>query len=358
MGTEDRQMMSVREIPWHNEARILTEWPDSFEQAWVEACKGADGTGVPWDVVEKPIYDENGQPIEGFKRYARTDNDATLIATRDSWTAIRNDEFGAILESFFRTKDTNVKIDTLGALDGGRRIFSTVILGQDFHIGKDPSAIRRYGFLTNAHDGTASCKFGSTNVRIVCANTQKAAEGDAKGSGYLYSFRHTKKWKQNIDQILDQVAEALGKAREDAHKFKTFGDSLVDMEVSDKGIEQFVDRFLVLPDNASDRKRMAIEGQRVSLRSVFSDEYQQDMNTLTGIKNTAWGLYQAGIEWLDYRRPTKDTDDDRILIDKTLFGVNEMKVRASVIAREIAKEFPASAPKPARKPAPRKAAAK
>ena len=63
-----------------------------------------------------------------------------------------------------------------------------------------------YLAATTSHDGTAALRVDATPVRIVCANTQRAAFDRTRG---FYVFRHT----SNVHSQISQASEAIGLAR-------------------------------------------------------------------------------------------------------------------------------------------------
>ena len=52
-----------------------------------------------------------------------------------------------------------------------------------------------YLAITNRHDGTAACALRATAVRIVCANTFRAAELEGERTGATFSFIHRSSWR-------------------------------------------------------------------------------------------------------------------------------------------------------------------
>ena len=70
MSANVENMFYVGETPWHNLGQKVAECPTSEE-----AIKLA---GLDWDVIPKPIYDEFGREIPGFKVNQRSSDQKNL----------------------------------------------------------------------------------------------------------------------------------------------------------------------------------------------------------------------------------------------------------------------------------------
>ena len=62
----------------------------------------------------------------------------------------------------------------------------------------DQSPTLPYLAITNRHDGTGACALRATAVRIVCANTFRAAELEGERTGTTFSFVHKSGWRNHF----------------------------------------------------------------------------------------------------------------------------------------------------------------
>jgi phage/plasmid-like protein (TIGR03299 family) len=156
--------------------RRLADYPGT----WAEARKLA---GLDWNPVAVPSYavtgaTPDGQPVfevdEGWNRIIRSDTGQTLSHRPDSYTIIDHSEMGEIIEAVLT--QPNVKWETAGVLDQGRAVWCLALLDEPVTLPGDNSASLPYLAITNRHDGTGACALRATAVRIVCANTFRAAE--------------------------------------------------------------------------------------------------------------------------------------------------------------------------------------
>ena len=95
-------MFSVRQMPWHREGTILSDYPGS----WADARTLA---GLDWDPITTEVYACTGidpstltevyEQVEGWKAISRSDTGAVLSINRDTYTVINHGEMGEIVEA-------------------------------------------------------------------------------------------------------------------------------------------------------------------------------------------------------------------------------------------------------------------
>ena len=214
MSANIESMFSVRQMPWHREGIVLADYPGSWGQARMLA-------GLDWDPVTTEVYavtsiNADGtpylEPIEGWKSIARSDTGAVLSINRDTYTVIDHGEMGEIVEAVLA--QPNVKWETAGSLDGGRSVWCLALLDEPVELPGDASPTLPYLAITNRHDGTAACALRATAVRIVCANTFRAAELEGERTGATFSFIHRSSWRARIEE----ARKAVTGARAEMHR--------------------------------------------------------------------------------------------------------------------------------------------
>lgn len=191
-------MFSVREVPWHGLGSVLEGAPTSAE--------GIVLAGQDWTVEQVPMLAqyEGGATVavEGYRALMRSDTGATLGVRTDKYEAIQNTTIWERIVEPFRAQGA-VPI-TGGALWGGRECW-VLLEGQDgIAIPGDDSLTKGYLLLTWAHDGSQKFEMRDTWVRVVCANTQRAARAS---SGTLLTVKHTKGAVARTERIGERVAE-------------------------------------------------------------------------------------------------------------------------------------------------------
>lgn len=301
--TNTDNLFSVRSMPWHGLGKVLTDYPTREE---------AQAIAHPWEPVVEPIFrrvpviTEDGpsveyREIEGKQAVVRSDNGADLGVTNDSLGIVSNDEMYDIAEAI-QGEDSRIRYETAGTLRGGRDVWLLIRLEEPITIKGDPQgATLAYYAIQNSHDGSGSFRGQAINTRIVCANTAHMADLSAKATGTEIRFRHTK----NVKSRIEEAKQALAGWRVNIQEYQLFMEHLTTFKITDAQREEFIERFAPIPETrqTTERVRTNIMNERASLREVFASQ------TGEGIKNTAYGLVQASIEYSQHYRATRGKDD-------------------------------------------------
>jgi phage/plasmid-like protein (TIGR03299 family) len=317
-------MFSVRQVPWHQEGNV----PDDYPGNWAEARKLS---GMDWDAITTEVYalaDLNAdgspryEPIEGWKCIARSDNGAVLSLNRDTYTVISHGEMGEIVEAVLA--QPNVKWETAGVLDGGRAVWCLALLDEPVELPDDDSPTMPYLAITNRHDGTGSCALRATAVRIVCANTFRAAELEGERTGATFSFIHKASWRNRIEE----ARQAVTGARTEMRRYTELAQQLLGMPVTPRQRELFVTEFIPMPPQGlvTDRVARNVEEARSALRLIFESK------TTAQVAGTAYGLVQAAGEYLDHVRTARSWETR---LNRTLIRPEPLKHRALSLIREV-----------------------
>ena len=323
MAANVESMFSVRETPWHREGLVLADYPGSWEAA-------RELAGLAWDPVAEPVYaltgmDEQGPvyaQLDGWKRIARSDTGTTLSVNRDSYALIDHGEMGEIVEAVLELP--HVRWETAGSLDEGRAVWCLALLDEPVTLPGDDTVTLPYLAITNRHDGTGACTLRATAVRVVCANTFRAAELEGERTGTTYAFRHVAGWR---DRVRD-AREAITGARREIRRYADLAERLLGIRVSAGQRELFICEFLPMPSEGliSERVKRNVHEARVSMRGLF------DSPTCTPVANTAYGLVQAAGEYLDHVRVSRSWETR---LSRTLLRPEPLKARALTLARDV-----------------------
>jgi phage/plasmid-like protein (TIGR03299 family) len=317
-------MFSVREMPWHRAGNILDEYPGSWAGARTHA-------GLDWEPITEPVYELHGvdtaglpvfEPVEGWNRIARSDTGKTLAVTRDTYTLINHGEMGEIVEAVLA--QPNVRWETAGSLSGGAKVWCLAMLDEPVELPGDDTATYPYLAITNHHDGGGSCALRATAVRIVCANTFAAAELEGDRHGATFSFRHSKGWRDRIDEARNAVTGA----RREIAAYKALAAELLDIRVNAKQRELFVAEFVPMPPEGlvSDRVVANVETARQALRNILASP------TTAHVADTGYGLVQAAGEYLDHIRAARSWETR---LNRTLLRPEPLKHKALALVRSI-----------------------
>jgi phage/plasmid-like protein (TIGR03299 family) len=324
MPANVESMFSVRQMPWHREGTILADYPGD----WAEARTLA---GLDWDPITTQVYAladlaADGSPryesIEGWQAIARSDNGTVLSLNRDTYTVISHGEMGEIVEAVLA--QPNVRWETAGVLDGGRAVWCLALLDEPVELPGDDSPTMPYLAITNRHDGTGSCALRATAVRIVCANTFRAAELEGERTGATFSFIHKASWRNRIEE----ARRAVTGARTEIRRYTELAQQLLAIPVTPRQRELFVTEFIPMPPQGlvTDRVARNVEEARAALRLIFASK------TTEPVAHTAYGLMQAAGEYLDHVRNARSWETR---LNRTLIRPEPLKHRALSLVREV-----------------------
>jgi phage/plasmid-like protein (TIGR03299 family) len=324
MPANIESMFSVRQMPWHREGTILADYPGS----WSDARSLA---GLDWDPVTTEVYAVTGispdgstvyEPIAGWKSIARSDTGAVLSLNKDSYTVIDHGEMGEIIEAVLA--QPNVQWETAGVLDGGRAVWCLALLDEPIELLGDDSPVLPYLAITNRHDGTAACALRATAVRIVCANTFRAAELEGERTGTTFSFVHKSGWRNRIEE----ARTAVTGARAEMARYAELASELLGITISPAQRELFITEFIPKPPEGliTDRVARNVDEARAALRMIFESK------TTEQVAYTAYGLVQAADEYLDHVRSARSWETR---LNRTLIRPEPLKHRALALARDI-----------------------
>ena len=164
----------------------------------------------------------------------------------------------------------NVKWETAGVLDGGRSVWCLALLDEPVELAGDDSLTLPYLAITNRHDGTAACALRATAVRIVCANTFRAAELEGERTGATFSFIHKSSWRNRIEE----ARQAVTGARTEIRRYTELAAELLGVPITPRQRELFVTEFIPMPPQGlvTDRVARNVEEARQALRLIFESK--------------------------------------------------------------------------------------
>ena len=110
-----------------------------------------------------------------------------------------------------------------------------------------------YLAITNRHDGTAACALRATAVRIVCANTFRAAELEGERTGATFSFIHKSSWRTRIDEARKAVTGAQAEMR----RYAELAAELLAIRITPAQRELFITEFIPKPPEGLITDRVA-----------------------------------------------------------------------------------------------------
>lgn len=329
-----------REPAWHGKGRVGQEGETAMQvwsgmtpyglelrpaHVWMSA-----GEGIPQDFVETShrFIVRTAVPDDPVERIFGVVSDQYQIVTPQQ-----------ICEAFDRVSQ-GLPVETMGSLGYGEKFFIVAKIGE-LQVKSDKSD--DYLFVASPYQPGESITLLRTGVRVVCANTWRAALGSRQGK-FLWRGNHN---NANLAQEMEiwlehSIRQALGQTQE----IQQFMDILAAWKMQKKDVYEAL--FRVYPnaeDDVASYPAKLQEDRRAKIEAVnkSAKRSQEAVERLfdgagTGlsdpkIKGTAWALFQAATEYEDYRKSTKDPTDSIVLGERA-----DNKYRAGSVLVEMARK--------------------
>lgn len=204
---------------------------------------------------------------------------------------IQNEEHTDMLNQLI--DQSGAHFETAGSLRGGREVFVTMKLPEHMLIG-NADRVDLYIAAMNSHDGTAPFRFVVTPIRVVCANTQRAAMNNAVST---FSIRHTRSAKSNIEA----ARQALNLAFKFQNEFELAAEQMIQQTMAEDHFRKYIDKLFPAPSkDATTRVQDTYRQKRTTLDFLFTEASTNDT-----IRGTRWAGYQAVTEYIDHYAPAQ-----------------------------------------------------
>ena len=303
-----------RFVPWHGLGTPVEE-----AQSSKEAIKIA---GLDWKVEAKPIYNDKGIEIPGFKANTRDIDDKVLGLVSNRYKLVQNSEAFDFTDSLI---GGDVKYETAGSLLGGKRIFLLARLPEKKILGDD---FDNYICFTNSHDGTGAIQACMTPVRVVCQNTLNLALGNA-----------TRKWSTkhigDIESKMEEARQTLQLADQYMNNLAIVADQMANTKVTESEVAMILDELYPVSEDATDRVKRTINQKKEDFMiCMFAPD-------ILKFKDTAWGVINAASDFSTHIAPARMTStyqenkfngilNGDVIIDKVFEKLMKEKVLKSV----------------------------
>lgn len=307
----------VGAAPWHNLGQHVN--PNATPEEWQRAA------GIEWEAKRTPVVfnnikDEYQEWNDKHVLY-RSDTGMPLSVVSDDYQIVQP----AHVMGFFGTlaEQGGFKIETVGAIREGRRIWALARVGENAKIMDDEVA--PYLLLATSYDASMATVAKFTHQRVVCRNTLDAAM-KAKAGKNTITIPHSAVFNPG------QVRLELGIALSAWDEFKITSGKLAGTKITDSEMDAFLLEMIEPP-----------YGKTYTPEQIRNSKGYQRINALfhggqlgTGqdaINGTAWGALQATIQYVDHEKGR--LQDNRL--DNAWFGAGaKFKNKAFETVKQLA----------------------
>lgn len=282
MAHQLENMFFVGETPWHGLGVQLEEAP-TIAAALIAA-------GLNWEVGIKPLFLEDGTPVDSGKATVRSTDGAILGVVGNRYQPLQNTEAFNFFEPF--VENGLVTLETAGSLQQGKKVWilARIAGNSDMTIVGD-DIVRKYILLSNSHDGTISVRVGFTPVRVVCANTMAMAHNS--DASKLIRIRHGKSVVANLDLIRDTMNLANQEFEATADVFR----KLANKQINQADLRKYIKVVLDIKEEDDTKISTRAKNQIEDIENRFVHGRGTE---LIGVKGTVWAAYNAVTEYLTH----------------------------------------------------------
>lgn len=323
---------------WHQLGQQIGHKMDPLEALGAAHMLGWDVRKVPLRADVAEYRDDEGQLLDPAPEPVMVDvpDRFTIVRTNPHtqkteplgvtgrwWQPFQNEATTGLLYNI--TEQSGAHIETIGALDGGRKTFVTMLL-PDYMTLTAPNGFldttKLYLAVLNHHDAQGSLRGLISPTRIVCANTQRIAEKNAVSE---IRIRHT----GELDVKMEEVRRILGLTFAYQETFAAEMEKLSKIERDDEWVRKTLNDVFAADDADTEKQR----SNRLDSAAKVMEVYRSDV-TVNMWRGTAFGAYNAVTRYLDHYAPVGNTkvkrSAERQRAIRTLQngGVNDVKARA------------------------------
>ena len=305
------------EPAWHRLGTVIEQATTSFQAI---TLAGLDWLVEQWGLRAVKWQSDLVAHADGFVANVRTDTKVVLGVVGKRYRVFQNREAFDFMDAL--VGDKLAMYETAGSLHGGKRVWMLARIPREYRAGAD-DVVKPYVLLTNTHDGSQALRMIPTTVRVVCQNTLNLALREAGVEGLTISHH---------PRLETRIAEARAKLGIIAARFDQFDEELHAMLAKDLSVTEASGYFRGLArtdiPGGTDRQKKSREKVYGQMLANFDNE----RNTLPGMKHTAWAAYNAVSEWADHQRNYRGLDPTEKLnrrLDSVWFGASHQIKQAA-----------------------------
>lgn len=239
---------------WHGLGEIIKDAPTSEDAIRI--------AGLDWDVIPKPIYDEFGRELPGYKVNIRSSDNMALGIVTDRYKVVQNREAFAFTDELL---GQGVRYETAGSLASGKRVWMLARMENTWLAEEE---ISPFIVFTNSHDGTGAIRVAMTPVRVCCENTLNLA---LKTADRHWSCVH----KGDIMSKLEEARFTLASAERYMKALEEEFGELKLKKVTDKQVEDMTDKLLEIEFNSLFNKALKT-GKIVDFKERLRQQKYED----------------------------------------------------------------------------------
>ena len=290
------------EPAWHGLANVLFDKDTHVNtQTMLDSAKLSN-----WNIQLEDVNLPDGYRSDKTNYFVtRTnpfDNGKDVLAVVGSkYKVVQNEQ---LFEFGDNLLDGGASWESAGSIKGGRVVFGSLVIPKEITLDEQGANDKTITYLLvhTSHDGSVSVQASVTPVRVVCQNTLNIA---LKGTKQSFKLRHT----QSIDGKIQIAREALGLSFAYMDTFEQEAKALFEKKIDDKKFYDIITAIYPKPNKDATKAQLTKWDNKMVLINGLYHESPTNEN----IKGTAWGVFNALTERLDYfKQERKDNLENRL----------------------------------------------
>jgi len=245
---------------------------------------------LDFEVVETPLYDNQGRKLENFKGIQRIDNGKTFYVSKEGYKIIQYKESLSLLDEVIGSgmaKYTGAKCFK----DGASAFIRAEVPSLGYSIAGDE--LKAYIYVASSHDGSLATMIFSHCQRTICKNL--VSHGMPEEG---FKFKHTANYMLKINEAMEIFAKYRNVFLEEKEAFQ----KMASVQFNSLKLDMFLNSLLNIKEE-KDENSTRLLNQKTELEGLFTSGIGHDK---TGIRGTGWAAYNAVTQYIDHKRGTEE----------------------------------------------------
>ncbi len=325
-----------RTSPWQRHGVTL------LNEATTDPDLAMRRAGLDWTVERVDLRTADRlEPVPDISAIRRSDTGGILGVVGPDYTPLQNQRIFDVFRDLGRAgpggSAVPFTIETAGALQGGAVVWAMAHLPDlGIHIGDDES--KTYLFISSGHVGKKMLTIAPTTLRIICSNTLRMAEAQARenrkkpGLAGGFTVKHLPGMGESIREIQEAYAATIRSHLLTKQAWKY----LASKPLTEQLKSNFLASVFGKPaTDEADRAATIRKNREERIAAILASPTSQ----VKGTKDSAFSLMQAVVEYVDHDRVTRTADGgdagESRLFSSTFGSGGEVKTRAWGAALEL-----------------------
>lgn len=261
-----------------------------------------------YEVEKRPLYNANGDVVNGAHQVIRTDTNAHLAVVGEQFTPLQPKSILEVAMEMVNVAQgefgQELTFESAGTARGGCVNYLQLKMPGFFSVLNGKDRTDQYLTLFNGHDGNTQLSISGQAMRLSCTNQIAAMK-----RGWNVSNRHTLRHTANVKQNFS----ALGRTLADQYKYYKLLNEAMDFLTTQPTSDDDAMRYFKATfkkEDVIDVESQEVTEQKFLALPKLMELRETGLGTdIPGVRGTRYGDYQALTEYLDHHQKTREGTD-------------------------------------------------